>query len=536
MKSFLIGSLVAVSFSAYAEVISLQSDQGRSSVYHQEQKSSLQIIHDIEFDIKRIKTETLNSHPEFVNLSEDGIAFSKTIGVPVLPYKSLVVIGKPQDIEVTIEERDAINVSLIPAPGQEEDCRCADQEKKWIPLRKNSSKLFEIDYLGKYRGQELSRVILYGAKVDLERKQTTFYPRLKAQVIAEGSTSELHSLNDTGSYDYLIVSPRALVDGLSQFVTYKTQKGLKVKTVILEDVGRSLEAITSFFKSEYRQNNYRYALIVGNDDLFPNHKVRTSGSSQTPSDYPYFLMDQNDMIPDVHYGRIVASTVSEVSRQTAKWIDYEEHSSEASQYLHMIGIASNEGSNPSDDEYVKGMERDLKNAYGTVASHFYQNDATSKPSFINQAFNKGASFLVYLGHGSGTSWASTGTYYTTSNIKEMNNASVLKPVVIDVACQNGILKKGYLGETFMNATNSQGNAIGAAMYYGGSVNISWHPPAIMARGLVKRTIANSIEIVGDAILAGHLYLMENHTELEEVRDNFEWYHLFGEPSAPIYFK
>jgi len=63
MKSFLIGSLVAVSFSAYAEIISLQSDQGRSSVYHQEQKSSLQIIHDIEFDIKRIKTETLEFSP-----------------------------------------------------------------------------------------------------------------------------------------------------------------------------------------------------------------------------------------------------------------------------------------------------------------------------------------------------------------------------------------------------------------------------------------------------------------------------------------
>ena len=111
-----------------------------------------------------------------------------------------------------------------------------------------------------------------------------------------------------------------------------------------------------------------------------------------------------------------------------------------------------------------------------------------------------------------------------------------QPVVIDVACQNGILKKGYLGETFMNAVDSRGDSIGAAMYLGGSVNISWHPPAIMARGIVKRVIEQKLATIGDAYLAGQLYLLENHTDVEAVRDNFEWYHLFGEPSSNLYFR
>lgn len=309
-----------------------------------------------------------------------------------------------------------------------------------------------------------------------------------------------------------------------------------MKTVALEDVGSDVAKISAFFKAEYKENKYKYALIVGTDTLFPNHSVNTSGSAKTPSDYPYFLMDSNDMIPDVQYGRVVASTPEEVRRQTKKWEVYQERRSDVSGLLHMIGIASNEGSVPSDEEYVKGIESDLSAAYGTKASHFHQDSPTSKPGPINDAFNKGSGYLTYLGHGSGTSWASTGTWYATADAKKIENANVQQPVIIDVACQNGILKKGYLGETFMNAVDSRGDAVGAAMYYGGSVNISWHPPAIMARGIVKKTIAQKLRTIGDALIAGQLYLLENHTDVEAVRDNFEWYHLFGEASSNFYFK
>ncbi|MFL5784410.1 MAG: C25 family cysteine peptidase, partial [Bacteriovoracaceae bacterium] len=323
--------------------------------------------------------------------------------------------------------------------------------------------------------------------------------------------------------------------GLTDFVSYKTRNHV-VKVVALEDIGSDVAKITAYFKSEYQANKYKYALIVGTDTLFPNHAVSTSGSSKTPSDLPYFLMDSNDFVADVQYGRVVASTADEVKRQTHKWMDYNDRRGDVSGLLRMVGIASNEGSSPSDEEYVTGIEGDLNAAFGTTSTHFQQNSPTSKPGPINDAFNKGAGYVTYVGHGSGTSWASTGEWYSTSSIKQLNNANVQQPVIIDVACQNGTLKKGYFGETWMNATDSRGDAIGASMYLGGSVNVSWHPPAIMARGIVKRTIANKIETIGEAILQGQLYLMENFTDMEAVRDNFEWYHLFGEPSSNIYFK
>ena len=538
MKLLLKASLLVIALPLWAETIPLSdySSQNSSVTVHSLETKG-HTLHTVKFNLNKLNAISHSTHPKFKVLSEKNISFSQSVGESRLPFKSVVVAGTPDEIEVTVDPKRSLEVSILSSPAQPEDCRCeTNKQKPWVPLKidhKNS--LYEVEFLGKFRGQALSRVTFYAAKTNLKNQTTTFYPELEAQIRSSQSLSTLYSNKQYSEYDYLIVTPEALLSGLSDFVQYKMDHGLKVKVITLEEVGTSVSTITDFFKNEYQVAQYKYALIVGTDTLFPNHKVDTSGSSKTPSDYPYFLMDDQDMIPDVQYGRIVASTSQEVERQTKKWINYQNHGSISSQYLKMIGIASNEGESPSDDEYVTGIEKDLSKAFGTVSTHFYQSDATSRPSFINEAFNNGTGYLVYLGHGSGTSWASTGSYYTTSHIPQMNNANVLQPVIIDVACQNGILKKGFLGETFMNAVNNDGNAIGAAMYYGGSVNISWHPPAIMARGMVKQVIAQKLTTVGDALLSGHLYLMENYTDIESVRDNFEWYHLFGDPSSSVYF-
>lgn len=538
MKLLLKASLLVIALPLWAETIPLSNYSSHSSsVIINSINTKAHTLHTVQFSLNKLNAKAHSTHSEFKFLSEKNISFSQTVGESRLPFKSVVVAGSPDEIEVTIDPKRSLEVSFLSSPAQPEDCRCeTNKQKSWVSLKtdhKNS--LYKVESLGKFRGQDLSRVTFYAAKINLKNRSTIFYPELEGQIRSSQSLNALYLNKQSSEYDYLIVTPEALLSGLSDFVQYKMDHGLKVKVITLEEVGSTVAAITDFFKNEYQVAQYKYALIVGTDKLFPNHKVVTSGSSKTPSDYPYFLMDDQDMIPDVQYGRIVASTSQEVERQTKKWMNYQDHGSAASHYLKMIGIASNEGESPSDDEYVTGIEKDLSKGFGTASTHFYQNDATSRPSFINEAFNNGTGYLVYLGHGSGTSWASTGSYYTTSHIPQMNNAKVLQPVIIDVACQNGILQKGSLGETFMNAVNADGIPIGAAMYYGGSVNISWHPPAIMARGMVKQVIAQKLTTIGDALLSGHLYLMENYTDIESVRDNFEWYHLFGDPSSSVYF-
>lgn len=536
MKRFIMATVLFGTVAAQAETIRLQTNlRGASSVDVNIVSTLAGEIHEIKFNLAKVEANTLAGRPEFKVFSEKEITFSQDVGLASVPFKSIVVAGEPATTEVLVDAGNAVVVNALSAPAQKEISRNA-KAGAWIFTPAKSRPTVRKEYLGTYRGQPLTRVTVYAAAADYSSKTMKFYPNLRAQVTTQGTVSDLLQKEVESAYDYLIVSPKALLPGLSDLVFYKNMRGHVVKTVVLEDIGADVAKISAFFKSEYKDNKYKYALIVGTDTLFPNHQVNTSGSAKTPSDYPYFLMDSNDMIPDVQYGRVVASTPEEVKRQSHKWMDYQERRSDVSGLLRMIGIASNEGSAPSDEDYVKGIEADLSAAYGTTSTHFHQDSPTSKPGPINDAFNKGVGYVTYLGHGSGTSWASTGVWYATADVKKLENANVQQPVIIDVACQNGILKKGYLGETFMNSVDSRGDAVGAAMYLGGSVNISWHPPAIMARGIVKRTIANKLGTIGDAVLAGQLYLLENHTDVEAVRDNFEWYHLFGEPSSNIYFK
>lgn len=538
-----------------AELGIIQGKKVESKVVVKEELKSNRFIQKISFELNQINAKPL-SRARGVNqgqgveyIYENGINFSQNIGTPRIPFKSVIVVGTPRDINITVDPGLPVEVSLVSSNSQPELMRCYNvRALKQSGVNRNlgtNKQHFSVQYLGKYRGQNLSRVTFFAATNNLAKRSITFYPNLTAEVASQRPLQKLFAQKVTGNnrqgYDYLIITPDSMLDGLSEFVTLKNQNGLKVKVAKLEDIGANVESINKFIKSEYSQYKYKFALLVGTDSILPNYRVKTSGSNQTPSDYPYFLMDSNDMIPDVQYGRLVASNVEEVKRQTKKWIAYELRNNSSkhsfSRYLNMIGIASNEGSNPSDDEYVKDIELNLTNAYGTKVNHFYQNDSNSNPKGLSSVFNgSGAGYLVYLGHGSGKSWPSMNSSFDVNHIKSLANANKVKPIIIDVACQNGMLTQGGFGETWSNAMDSNGQPIGATMYYGGSVNISWHPPAIAAQGMIKQAIANNLKYVGDVILAGQLYLASNYTSLDSVQDNWEWYHLFGDPSASIYFK
>lgn len=536
MKTFITTAIVLASLPVMAETLSLTGDMSPNSVKLTSVKTRGAYLQEVNFNMNTVEAVKNAAHPQFMDMKASNINFSQNVGTPSLPFKSIVVAGTPAEIEVTVDRGQAVEVAMISSPSQEEDCRCEVKKAKSFAFNKSASQISKVEYLGKYRGQDLSRVTFMPAQTDFANGVTRFYPNLKATVASAKSLSEVFAAETESDYDYLIVTPAALLDGLTEFVNYKVHEGHRVKTVKVEDIGNDVKKLDAFFKAEYKANAFKHVLIVGTDSLVVNNKVNTSGSYSTPSDYPYFLMDSNDMIPDAHYGRLVATTVQEVARQAKKWISYSEHTSDASQYLKMIGIASNEGSNPSDEEYVTSIEGDMNKAYSTSTTHFAQNSATSRPDQINAAFNLGAAYTVYVGHGSGTSWGSTGVSYSNTHIKQLQNSKVLQPVIIDVACQNGTLRKGYFGETWLNATNAQGEAIGASMYYGGSVNISWNPPAIMAQGMIKKAASLGLDKVGDVLLAGQVYLLENYTGTEEVRDNFEWYHFFGDTSAPFQVK
>jgi hypothetical protein len=143
----------------------------------------------------------------------------------------------------------------------------------------------------------------------------------------------------------------------------------------------------------------------------------------------------------------------------------------------------------------------------------------------------GRSWLTFFGDGSGTGWSWDGTNenYGNSDVEALTNSHL--PFIIDVACLNASwydeplpFAKAWVTQT------SDGQPAGAVAYLGGSIEISWDPPAIMAIGIAKNHFAQSIPSLGGSILAGQLYLIQQSGASDDTTDNLKWYNLLGDPS------
>ncbi|MGE0634006.1 MAG: C25 family cysteine peptidase [Pseudobdellovibrionaceae bacterium] len=470
----------------------------------------------------------------FSRLNMPGIELNKHVGTPELPVRSLLLQGRPGDIKVQMKTTKLETFAgLKPMPVQSQPCRCDVPEK---PFRFNAqsyetSSAYTLKYLGAFRGTPITRLDINLAYYDAKANSTVF--RTETEFAYD---APVYSFESREYSDYLIIAPASLVEGVNKFADWKRSRGNTVHIETLAAPNNTLAGISAMVKSYYTDKGVDFVIFVGDESTIPMFQVDTSGSSRTPTDLKHFTMDgADDHVPDMFYSRIVATSAIQAEFILSKAIEFEQKSFENMSGLKsMIGIASNEGYNPSDDEYVTSIENKFKSALGIEATHYKQNNSNSKPSELNKSFDNGAVWLTYLGHGSGTSWPSMYQTYTTSHVRGMSNNTSVKPVIIDVACMNGKITSSYLGSSFMK-TDSR-SPFGAVAYLGGTVNISWHPPAVMARGIAYEHIDKKFKHLGEAILAGQLYLAANWNDEEDVIDNFEWYHLQGDPGMNIEFQ
>jgi hypothetical protein len=491
-------------------------------------------------DIGSIETKAVSAKKfgAFSKISISGIENSKEVGAPELPVKSWLLEGTPANLQIKLNVKKVeILAGLRPVPVQPQDCRC---EVKKVEFQFNESKYqeprsaFTLTYLGAFRGTPITRLDVSLGQFDSANNTTT----LKTDVDVQWNTRE-YNFRSGDNRDYLLIVPTQFIDGINEFVQWKKSQGYNVIVEELLSPANNLNSLSAIIKKHYQEDGTDFVMLFGDDSVIPMFKVDTSGSYNTPTDLKHFLMDgAQDKIPDMFYSRISASTVDQVRAQLAKSIEFEQKSFQAQDGMHrIVGIASNEGSSPSDAQYIKSIEEKFVSTLGVEATYLHQDDAqNSNPTMLNSKLNDGAFWLTYLGHGSGTSWPSFNQAYTVAHVQKLNNKPAVKPIIIDVACMNGRISQGYLGTTFMKAeTQGEENHFGAVAYYGGTVNISWHPPAIMARGIAFEQMKNNFKHLGEALLAGQIYLAANWNSDSEVMDNLEWYHLQGDPGLNIEF-
>jgi len=211
------------------------------------------------------------------------------------------------------------------------------------------------------------------------------------------------------------------------------------------------------------------------------HRAQNGGND---SDVNYSYIVGNDHYPDLFVGRFSAETEAQVITQVTRTLDYEINPiTDTDWFTKAIGIASSQGTgddNEYDYEHIRNIGNKLISFTYDYAYEFFDgsqggNDAAGNPSssMVAEGINSGATIINYTGHGSTTSWSTSG--FSSNNVNNLTNNGKL-PFVIAVACVNGnFVNSTCFAEAWLRAENNSEPA-GAIATFMSTINQSWDPP------------------------------------------------------------
>ena len=317
-----------------------------------------------------------------------------------------------------------------------------------------------------------------------------------------------------GEYDYtpleetgrlLIIYPTVFASNITPFYNWKVERGLT--TLLAEyptQTGTGAAAIKTYIQNLYNSpEGLTFIILIGESNQLPTLYGVYEGA---PSDPCFVKLAGNDAYPDAFISRISPTSAANLDYVLWKLIKYEKYPDtgpDAAWYLKGTGVASNEGSPP--DWQRANWLRDMliNDMYFTQVDQIYDPGATS--SQVTTALNDGRSVLNYIGHGSGTSWGTTG--YNNTQIHQLSNG-YKNPFIIDVACMNGDFTMNECMEEAWIRAGDTNNPKGAIAAYGASTNASWVPPCDMQNHSMVLLTTRQKQTVGGVCFNGLMHAMD----------------------------
>jgi agmatine/peptidylarginine deiminase len=323
----------------------------------------------------------------------------------------------------------------------------------------------------------------------------------------------------------IVIAYDSFVNATMPYVNWKNQKGIPTTIYPVSTIGSTATAIKNFIQSEYDQNDGLVFLqIVGDAAQVPTFTVGGGGS-----DPSYSLLAGNDAYGDIFVGRFSAETIAQVETQVARTIHYEKDIDTTDTWLsNAMGLASNEGPGHGglyDNQHLDLIRTHLLAYTYTHVDQFYQPSATS--TMVTNAINAGRGFANYTGHGSNTSWSTSG--FSSSHVNNLTNDYKL-PFIVSVACVNGnFTGTTCFAEAWLRATNnSTGAPTGAIAMYASSVNQAWHPPMSGQLEVTNLLVNEQKNTIGGLFFNGSFQMIDDYGT--SGADEFKNWHIFGDAS------
>ncbi|MFC2107262.1 C25 family cysteine peptidase [Bacteroidota bacterium] len=469
---------------------------------YQQTSQEIEITFDLgNYDVTRIKKD----NDEFSNIVFDGSIVTTKKGFAELPYiHASVMLALDKNYSLEIIEADyediSLNYPMLPSRG----VIYRNQHPDDIPYVIDNESIIDAFYpediavqtdpfiIRDIRGtnvyvhpfrynavQNILRVYK-SVRVKLTQNNTTPINPLFNQ--SESIVREFDGIYNSiflnyeanrddltiGQYgDILVICTSRDEAAIEPFIQWKKEKGYNVT----KEVVSTGTNVTSLIQTAYDNNNdLLYVQLVGD---WPDIKSNTLNGGAPPMDPQLGCVVGSDTYADICIGRFSSNNASHVTLQVDKTIAYEKTPEMGGTWYDVAtGVASAEG--PGDDNeydiahnnviYNDKLDPFTYNSFNTIY------DPGASISNVNIAVNGGTSVINYTGHGSATSWGTTG--FNNSSAQNLSNGSKL-PFVVSVACNNGDFHRTS-GDCFAEAWMKNDN--GAIVFLGASISQPWDPP------------------------------------------------------------
>lgn len=290
----------------------------------------------------------------------------------------------------------------------------------------------------------------------------------------EQGRDDLPIANEYG--DILVVTTARDEAGIEPYIQWKKEKGFNVEKIVVATGTNIVASANNLVKAAYNNNNnIMFVQIVGD---WADVKCNQGGGANAPMDPMVGCVVGTDNFPDIAVGRFSCSNAAQLTAQVNKTINYEKNPDDSDWYKSAMHIASSEGGGGQGDDGESDIQHEeviwnyklSQDTYTTQYKH-YDGQGNTSSSNVTTSLTNGVSIANYTGHGSQTSWVTTG--FNNANVNALNNGTKL-PFIFSVACNNGDFHNGTcFAEAWLQKEN--GGAIAAVM---ASISQPWTPPMV----------------------------------------------------------
>lgn len=324
----------------------------------------------------------------------------------------------------------------------------------------------------------------------------------------------------------IVICYDAYMDAIQPYVDWKNEKGIPTEVYPVSVVGSTPTEIIQFIRDHYNlDDRLTFVQFVGNGSQIPTYRSR--GGAADPI---YSLIAGDDDYPDVFIGRFSANNVAQVETQVERSIHYERDINTDAEWLtRATGIASSEGSNPSDIQHMNAIRTVMLDYGYSPVDQIYPPHATI--TRVTDAVEEGRGIINYAGHGRALSWVTTG--FNRTSVDRLENDYKL-PFILSVACQNGNFTDNptCFAEAWLRATNdTTGVPTGGVAFYGSSVNQLWYPP-LVAQTEATRLLTNELYTTIAGLWFNASARMINDRGAQGAAEFKNW-NIFGDSSLQI---